>query len=103
MKKHSLWALGAFVILGALAVSPFVPKLVAAQTALIPTVSSNCGGYAYSNNYSTCTPGVLHVYVVVSNEYQYGNQYIEQPESFTATVTSPNSSPVSFPGSLSGT
>lgn len=103
MKKHSLLALGALVVLGALAVSPFVPKLVAAQTALIPTISSNCGGYAYSNNYSNCAPGVLHVYVVVSNEYQYGNQYAEQPANFTATVTSANSSPVSFPGSQSGT
>lgn len=111
MKTHQIAALAFFVILGALTVSPFVPKLVAADTYIIPNTSSSCSGYGYSAD-SSCVSGVLHVYVqVIGGQYgtQYGSPYGVQypiqklPSDFTVTVVSPNSAPISFPGSQSGT
>lgn len=96
MKTSFVVGITSFVLLGALAVSPFIPKLVSAQTAIIPSAYSNCGNYSTF----TCTPGVLHVFLTVNNPYQGTTK---QPSDFVVTVTAQGSAPVTFPGSQSGT
>ena len=76
------------VTLAALCVSPFVPKLVSADI-------QNCIWN------TTCSPGTLQVYVTVNQNPQ--NAPNRAPSDFTVTVNGQVSSPVSFPGSLSGT
>lgn len=92
MTRTQILTLSFLFVLGALAVSPFVPKTVGAQS----YTYTNCGSYYSSGN---CGLSTLRVWLDVRNS-PVGQQL--QAKDFAVTVTSNSGSPVTFAGSSNG-
>lgn len=65
---------------------------------LAQVYTSSCGSL-YTT--TSCTPGVLHVFMLVNNNSTYA--YTRQPADFTVNIQAQNPSLASFPASQSGT
>jgi hypothetical protein len=65
--------------------------------------NSNSWNFLGNNNSTLCGPGNLLVYVQVTNNSNFYNNYANVSSDFTVAVSGQNVSPASFPGSLSGT